>query len=366
MYDYVIVGAGISGLYAAHLLRNTDTIILDKNSYIGGRVKSTEFHGSTIQLGAGIPRAQDYRVRMLAEELGIPYEIFYSDIKYFDESSEWFNDILNSLTPKKGKTFLQVLEEKYSPSVVKKWISLCDFNDFLDADSFDTLMYYPTRDMLHQPKAHVYLEGGYGNLIEKLAKKVKADIRLNTCVMEIIKEHNDFRVVLDNNTTILTKQVILATDYSGLKIKITPEPKIMKHFRKEIGTNEFLRIYTYHKKMPLKNALLHKKLRLIFPISDNVLLSGYSANEQAQNILKMKDYDAYLQKEFKVSPVEDKIIQYWKIGTHYFKKGYSHNLRHYSKDGLTIVGEMLSHNQGWCEGALESVEEWFWTKIKLI
>ena len=49
---------------------------------------------------------------------------------------------------------------------------------------------------------------------------------------------------------------------------------------------------------------------------------------------------------------------YWDIGTHYFTP-YSHDIlssiQHPVLDEIYVVGEMASHNQGWVEGALESV-----------
>ena len=56
---------------------------------------------------------------------------------------------------------------------------------------------------------------------------------------------------------------------------------------------------------------------------------------------------------------------YWKIGTHYYKplnrrlyssrEEFMKQAQHPEK-GILVVGEAVSRNQGWTEGALESVE----------
>ena len=54
-YDYIIIGGGIAGLYANYKLYNTGTgLLLERNSYFGGRAYEIDFHGTLIKLGAGI------------------------------------------------------------------------------------------------------------------------------------------------------------------------------------------------------------------------------------------------------------------------------------------------------------------------
>jgi hypothetical protein len=54
---------------------------------------------------------------------------------------------------------------------------------------------------------------------------------------------------------------------------------------------------------------------------------------------------------------------YWPIGTHYYTKLIGYKTRdefiykaQHPLSGILVVGEMVSLNQGWTEGALESVE----------
>jgi len=61
-YDYIIIGAGICGLYISYklLLKNPNLklLILEKNgkNKIGGRAGNYTFEGSSVVKGAGIGR----------------------------------------------------------------------------------------------------------------------------------------------------------------------------------------------------------------------------------------------------------------------------------------------------------------------
>ena len=77
-YDYIIIGAGISGLYTAYLIKkhkaNSKILILEANNYIGGRMGTDNFYSSKILTGAGIGRKkQDINLINLLKELKINY-----------------------------------------------------------------------------------------------------------------------------------------------------------------------------------------------------------------------------------------------------------------------------------------------------
>jgi hypothetical protein len=82
IFDYVIIGAGISGLYAAHRIRqhadpNARILILEAGCRIGGRMAMVDFHGVMVEPGAGIGRLEkDHALRELLEELGIKWSEF--------------------------------------------------------------------------------------------------------------------------------------------------------------------------------------------------------------------------------------------------------------------------------------------------
>jgi hypothetical protein len=68
--------------------------------------------------------------------------------------------------------------------------------------------------------------------------------------------------------------------------------------------------------------------------------------------------------EEKTLEMEDMVDFYWDIGTHYYTpiRGGFKNRKEFCdiaqcpEENIRVVGEMISMNQGWTEGALESVE----------
>jgi monoamine oxidase len=82
-YDIIIIGSGISGLYAAYNIQkmspSTSFIILEKykKNWIGGRTSNDMFYGTQIVTGAGIGRKnKDKLLIQLLNDLDLPYEEF--------------------------------------------------------------------------------------------------------------------------------------------------------------------------------------------------------------------------------------------------------------------------------------------------
>ena len=80
-YDYIIIGAGISGLYTGYLIKknnpNSKILILESNNYIGGRMGIDTFYSTRITTGAGIGRKnKDINLIKLLNELKIVYNEF--------------------------------------------------------------------------------------------------------------------------------------------------------------------------------------------------------------------------------------------------------------------------------------------------
>jgi hypothetical protein len=118
-------------------------------------------------------------------------------------------------------------------------------------------------------------------------------------------------------------------------------------------------IYT---EKPFQKIIEMNKDKCIYMIS-------YSDNKIADRWLKVTDINFEVEKNIrKIFGVDVKVIKhelvYWKIGTHYFsplQKQYR-NRDEFIFDAqnpepnVHVVGEAYSNSQGWCEGALESVE----------
>jgi hypothetical protein len=101
---------------------------------------------------------------------------------------------------------------------------------------------------------------------------------------------------------------------------------------------------------------------------------AYCDNDDAIQLKKYMNNKKYLAKlvqktlnceELKIIDVKS---QYWNIGTHYYKplSNFSLSKAQNPESNIFVVGESISNNQGWTQGALESVENIFRTKSLFI
>jgi protoporphyrinogen oxidase len=72
--DYIVIGSGIAGLHTAYRLSQQDkkVLVLEKESYIGGRMSSHEIDGNFVDFGAKFIAPNLYKnMGPLAKELGV-------------------------------------------------------------------------------------------------------------------------------------------------------------------------------------------------------------------------------------------------------------------------------------------------------
>src|SRR5579864_6608380 len=70
-HDMVIVGGGMSGLAAAHLLKDRDFLLLEKEPHWGGNAYMMDYHGSAYAAGAAFLEGKNDEGFVLAREIGI-------------------------------------------------------------------------------------------------------------------------------------------------------------------------------------------------------------------------------------------------------------------------------------------------------
>jgi oxygen-dependent protoporphyrinogen oxidase len=73
----VVVGAGVSGLAAAYRLKQNgfEVVVLEKDDYVGGKVRSVRKHGYIMEAGASVLPSKYRNVIGIARELGLDEEL---------------------------------------------------------------------------------------------------------------------------------------------------------------------------------------------------------------------------------------------------------------------------------------------------
>jgi hypothetical protein len=387
-YDCVVIGAGISGLLCAYRLVNKGfkVIVFEADPVrVGGRAYDVEFEGVNVDLGAGVIREGDARLKHLLKELGISTVEFKSSANY---KFDYFNvsKLETTLREKARKyrdeilehrlTFREFLFNYFKPEHANKIIYQWGFTDQLETDVFDVLENYYISDIDYKEQRYASIIGGWNRLVNKL----KSGLEVKHEAVRVVKKINDnsykYRVIA-NITEIDTKCVVSAVDIGGFN-KIQFVGVDTTAISSAVGGIEFVRIYA---KCDESIDLLPEFAIVESPISKiividrkhKVFMSVYADNQNAVYWKNMDDeklklcVNRHLARALNVDIPEIKSIlkKYWDVGVHYYKprsmaedsdiRIMVHDLQRVD-DGLFAIGEMLSTHHGWTEGAVESVD----------
>ena len=378
-YDYIIIGAGISGLYTGYLIKknnpNSKILILESNNYIGGRMGIDTFYSTRITTGAGIGRKnKDINLIKLLNELKIVYTEFRVNTILAENITEIdITKIMKQLKteyesnkdikkPLKFKTFAT---EILGPILYKNFLINSGFHDYENEDTYSVLTDY---HMEYNTSGWIGLSIPWDELINKLVNVIdKKNIKLKSTVTKVNTIDNEVHI---NNHLYIYKKLVIATTISSIE-------KLLKiPMYKQIKSQPFLRIYAkinsdyidiMKEKVP-KMLIVSTALYKIIPMNPNkgIYMIGYTDNNGAETLIEHIKDKKYIEEMLAKSIDVPKIVidklkdYYWKEGTHYFKpykfnKIEFINKAQHPKNNIFVVGECLSVDQGWTEGAITSV-----------
>jgi hypothetical protein len=380
--DFIIIGSGMAGLYAAYNIKKKTNsfLILEKNTKLGGRAGNEMFCGVEVVTGAGIGRKRDKLLYKLLRELGLETKEFTSTQHYssliqpenIDEMIEKLKKNLHGT-----HTFKEFATKVLGPKKYQHFLTISGYSDFEKEDAHDTLYNYGLKDNFHPVKAfHV----PWKEMVKKLYEYIGAShFRFSSNVIKIKKVEDYFRIETED-IFYLCKKVVVATTIESLR-RLFSNP-----IYREIEGQPFLRLYgKFSKKsLPILKKYVHGytivpgPLQKIIPMNEEkgVYMIAYNDNKNTKLLLPFlentRENCAFFCEliETALDMPKDSIellsikAYYWQIGTHYYKPHANeiiYKAQHPEKD-ILVVGEVVSHDQGWTEGALDSVErvkKWF-------
>ena len=396
VFDYIIIGAGISGLYSGFkILRKNPSkniLILEakKKKWLGGRMSNYDFYGVSVVTGAGIGRKdKDKNLIKLLKVLNIPFSEFTYQFKYADTmSKESQIDIIKILDSLKkhlksnsAKSNCLTFKEFALPILGKKtyqaFLDSQPYTDFENEDAYETLYNYEMDDNLG---GWTGMKVPWKRLVETLASRLP--ILFGNPVTRVTPvDHCGFLVYTGNDKVYATKNVIIATTASTYR-KLLPSFKIYDDVRGQ----PFLRLYgkfsgcsadIMRTAVPI-SVIVSTPLKRIIPIDHKkgVYMLAYCDNnnarffkEKLENTPDNRNFYCRLVEEslgipndtLRLTAIKD---FYWPIATHYFtplcnkyknREVFLEEAQH-PMPNMLVVGEALSLNQGWTRGALESVD----------
>jgi hypothetical protein len=215
----------------------------------------------------------------------------------------------------------------------------------------------------------------------KLADEIgESNFKFSSDVSKISKTDDEFVIDTEGGKKYKCNKVIVATTITGIR-KLLPKP-----IYNDIEGQPFLRLYGKFTKssIPIMKeyvkgyTFLPGPLQKILPVNSDagIYMIAYNDNNNTlalknnlENTKENRDmYCRLLEKSLGIPADSLNLIAikdfYWSVGTHYYKpldasiykdRAEFIDIAQHPEKGILVVGEEVSKNQGWVEGALDSV-----------
>lgn len=413
--DIIIVGSGIAGLYAGYQIKrlapaNRSFLILEKNpkKWMGGRAGNQTFYGADVVVGAGVGRKnKDHALIQLLKDTKTPYSEFKSTRNYATFQPVNIIGIVRELKdaykkdPERyqDKTFKHFFIDVLGAEKYKEFVITTGYTDFEDADICETLYHYGMDDNVSGWTA---LHVPWSELVERLYERIggASQFRFSTEVSKIEERKGStnsdnglkyrFEITTANHKKYYANKVIVATTIQGIR-KIVPGASAPTSIYQHIKGQPFLIVYAKFdrtsteimKKYVQTFTVVQGPLQKLIPMDPDkgVYMVAYTDNQHAKS-LKAKGalentpeacemYSKWIKHALGIpkdeAPLNIMAIRdyYWNDGTHYYtpihrteyktRPEFIRKAQH-PMSGMVVVGEVVSRDQGWVEGALESVD----------
>jgi hypothetical protein len=391
-FDIIIIGAGIAGLYAAHkiikLAPDTSFVVLEKQSkkYVGGRTGNDTFKGANIVTGAGVGRKKKDKLLIeLLNEMNIESTEFAAGNSYAStitkpcKLKEQFLKIkrehIDTNEPQTFKTFATNILGK---AEYNNFVTCSAYSDYENEDVIDTLYHYGFDDN-YTNWTGLYIP--WHELVHKLIQEIgERNVKMNNEVKIISRVGETFKITTESGEY-LCKKIVFATTIDAV-LKLFPG---RKDIYKQIKGQPFLRTYGKFSKSSTDlmktivptTTVVPGPLQRIIPINPDsgIYMLAYCDNKNAKTLNLIKgdteesrsQYCRILEKSLGIESNSLSLLAikkyFWPIGTHYYtplsedyknRKEFIHVAQR-PEQNIRVIGEMISENQGWVEGALESV-----------
>lgn len=413
MYDSIIIGCGISGLYLGNKLSSLghNVILFEQRERIGGRIISIkDKNNNTYDVGAVKIPSDQIRINRLLKKLNLEDNklLISNNFKYDNyNKSHYKNNLLKLFNKVKNnnninsRTLLQLGEELFDNNFSQNLINMCGYNGNFEKLNFNGFIKY-TGDI---NRKYYILKDGLTQICNKLIENQNLNVHLKSKLVSYKFDNNKkiFNIKIIKNNKIYHYKcynLILAIPKKNLKnlfcnnkfnqnnlVKNITEKQYILPLLDTVKTNNYMRIFASY---PIKNKVWFENLpdihtsgflRKISPynINTGIFQISYTDNRYAdimrnmliannKNILDKNNIYNIIHK--KISKLYNtkipKPIQYsshyWKNGTHYWLPNININNVHKTllkpfDYNLYICGEAYSNYQSWMEGALETADK---------
>jgi len=373
MYDYIVIGAGLAGLYCSHRLieKGFRVICFEKRYENGGRALEKKFCGTWVKLGGGVSDPTNTHLSALLNRLGVEKNWFKSQI-HDDLMPSDFNmdDAVEKIKKKYAKVCKNLLPNRLNISVkdflieqfgeefAQSYFRYTEFSDYLFQDINDYVLRYSIDDEFR-------IENDCYSFSYHILEKLLESEVIHEAITKIEKQKVGWLL----NNQYLSKNVVVCTNAVHAK-------KVLGYsFLDQIGHVPFCRMYTNHpESLPFKYGVykMDNEVDKYIKVNEHIMMSIYTDSDKAE--FWKREYKegrlcATLKEKFPDLPYfDDYIFVFWKYGIHYFKPNQNNRddptvmrknwlLKHMNPEpGIYLAGEYISEKGGWVEGAISSVD----------
>ena len=387
VYDYIVVGGGISGMYMTYKLQETGNKILlvEGSNRLGGRIFTDQEKGLSMEMGAGRISEKHHKVMSLIRELDLDKELLElpKDIQYKVSGPRVdFYGLINELYSEKKHYSKQYLETvsllQYAIDVLGyKLAKVLQYQLGYDAEFQYLNAYHALKAHKHDlfsDNAYYIVKSGLSSLVKGLETRFKdnVSVQLDTFVTDIgeryirvgDKKYHGKYIFLCVPQKTLQSLSLFETIPQVSKVKSIPLIRIYAQYPKDKSGKVW-----FHK---LKRTITDNYIRHIIPISveQGLLMISYTDSLYADmwnQLSKMTQSQlvSHLHKEIKtvlgIEPPKPIFVKshYWSEGIHMWNPGcsvakeYQTMLKPFDTRDIFVINESYSLHQGWIEGCLD-------------
>lgn len=405
MYDYLIIGGGISGLYICYqLLKNNPKLnicIIEQSGRWGGRIYTKYKDGLSFESGAGRFHSSHLNLLNLIKEFNLSNKLvplsknvsyflknqwIYNDnhlMKLYNSSFKSLNDIWQFIIDNPPNDYsLTLLEHCKSIGLSNSEVNCLKdtYGYYTEFSKFNAINAIDLIKMDIQDGKYYVLGGGLSQIINKLVEHCEkfnvimslntncTSININQKICEI--SHNNKKSIINFNKCFITIPISNLNNLS-----ITPSitwPKLLKPVPYRL-----CRIYakyptSWFKDMP--KIITDKKITMIIPIDpkNGLIMISYSDNIRADfwnSFDNINDIKKELANQLKTIfpnldiPNPEWIShEFWYEGCHYWPKNADdfkimNNVQSQLGNDIYLVNEAYCHKQCWVEGSLKMANQ---------
>jgi monoamine oxidase len=369
MYDHIVIGGGIAGIYVAMHLKNV--LLLEASDYWGGRIHTHV--NPHYECGAGRYHGDHKMINSLVKMFNLTaIQLGKSDFRNIgmdvlpDADSVLKKHLpVESALGKKHQSFSDHCAETLPPATLSLLKDMYGYTSEFDMNA------HSSRKILKQVlRGHFYVvKEGLGELVNRMVEKVPQK-KLNERVVSVDREGTTFKV-----TTLMSSYECKNVIFAVPAAQLAPFHLIPPLAQSCVRANNLFRVYAQYEEPwaeNVKSFTTSSFLRHVIPISPTLVMVTYTegadsmvyfdgAKVMDEAKLSTKIHHE-LRRFFPNIPTPTKIfVHYWPVGDHIWLPGFDADAIGRTMlnpaDRVYVCGEAFSQIQSWIEGALQTAAQ---------